>query len=93
MTATDNGALNKALIRICTQCVTLLQIMVILASLPRSRIAHIGLAGVPMTVMTVITTCGAISSEEHIIVKALVNGRCQDGVCLQALLVKVPTNV
>jgi hypothetical protein len=64
VTATTNGAFNKALISLSTQNVSLLQTMVILASIPRSSMAQ--LRGEYLwNMMEMITTSGAISSEEH----------------------------
>ena len=91
MTATTNGAFHKALI---TQNVSLLQTMVILASLPSSPApAHFVIAKVKLTVMTLITKFGAISSEEHMIVIAIVSSAQSYAAVLIALLVKVQTNV
>ena len=67
MTAITNGAFNKALISLSTQVVSLLQTMVILATIPRSSMAQ--LRGEYLKIiMILITTSGAISSEEHMIV-------------------------
>jgi len=67
VTATTNGAFNKALISLSTQSVSLLQTMVILATIPRSSMAQ--LRGEYLgKIIPMITTSGAISSEEHMIV-------------------------
>ena len=67
MTATTNGAFNKALISLNIQNANLLQTMVILVTTPRSSMAQ--LRGVYLGKMVaMITKCGAISSEEHMIV-------------------------
>ena len=64
MTAATNGAFNKALISLSTQIVSLLQTMVILASIPRSSMGL--LRGEYLEkILTMITESGAISSEEH----------------------------
>ena len=67
MTATTNGAFNKALISLNTQNVSQLQTMVILAIIPKSSMAQ--LRGEYLrNILSMITTSGAISSEEHMIV-------------------------
>ena len=66
MTATTNGAFNKALISLNTQNVNLLLTMVILVTTPRSSMAQ--LRGEYLgNIVGMIMTSGAISSEEHMI--------------------------
>ena len=64
MTATTNGAFNKALISLSTQSVSLSQTMVILASIQRSSMAQLRGEYLRENLMT----SGAISSEEYMIV-------------------------
>ena len=64
MTVTTNGAFKKALISLNTQNVSQLQTMVILAITPKSSMAQ--LKGEYLGhIVPMITTSGAISSEEH----------------------------
>ena len=66
VTVTTNGAFSKALISLNTQNVSQLQTMVILAITPKSSMAQ--LRGEYLGHMVpMITTSGAISSEEHMI--------------------------
>jgi hypothetical protein len=67
VTATTNGAFNKALISLSTHCVSLLQTLVILASIPRSSMAQLREEYLG-NILAMITTSGAISSEEYMIV-------------------------
>ena len=67
MTATTNGAFNKALISLNTQNANLLQTMVILVTTPRSSMAQLR-GEYPGHIVAMITTSGAISLEGHIIV-------------------------
>jgi hypothetical protein len=67
VTATTNGAFNKALISLNTQNANLLQTMVILVTTPRSSMAQLR-GEYPGHIVAMITTSGAISSEEHMIV-------------------------
>ena len=67
MTATTNGAFNKALISLNIQNANLLQTMVIHVTTPRSSMAQLR-GEYPGHIVAMITTSGAISSEEHMIV-------------------------
>ena len=71
MTATTNGAFNKALISggLNTQSVSLLQTMVILASIPRLSMAQLRGEYLGHQIgISKFMTSGAISSEEHMII-------------------------
>ena len=63
---TTNGAFNKALISLNIQNANLLQTMVILVTTPRSSMAQLR-GEYPGHIVLMITTSGAISSEEHMI--------------------------
>ena len=67
MTATTNGAFNKALISLNTQNVSQLQTMVILVITPISSMDQLR-GEYPSIIVPMITKSGAISSEEHMIV-------------------------
>ena len=67
MTATTNGAFKKALISLNIQNANLLQTMVIHVTTPRSSMAQLR-EEYPGHIVAMITSSGAISSEEHMIV-------------------------